>query len=326
MKALVTGASGFLGRVLIDKLLARDYTVRGLVRKTSPILPLKTLGVELKYGDLADRDSLIQAARGVDIIFHAAAHVGDWGTRDQFYQGNVVGTRNVIEAMLEAGVPRLLYVSSVAVYGRQEGTISEATPRRKSGDPYEDTKIEAEEMAMDLAARHRFALSIIRPSLIYGPYDYKFVPRVAENIRQGRMMIVGSGKNRIPLVYGEDVADGAIQAAESEAAVGGFFNISSGEPVNWNEFLTTLAQYMNAKPPSLHLPAPLVYSLGAVLETLWKMAGAKKPPLMTRFAVRLLASDCRYDISKAETALGFRPKVLYKEGLKRTLDWMQSLP
>ncbi|MBI1745091.1 MAG: NAD-dependent epimerase/dehydratase family protein [Acidobacteria bacterium] len=324
MRALVTGASGFIGRLISEKLMAANHRVRALVRKTSKVGPLKESGIEICYGDLSDFASLKQAGSGIDVIFHSAAHVGDWGTRDEFYQGNVVGTRNVIEALVAAGVPRLVHISSVAVYGRQSGIIKETTARRKIGEPYEDTKTEAEVVALDLANKHRFALTIVRPSLIYGPYDYKFVPRLAENLRKKRMMIIGSGRNIAPLVYGEDVADFAVLAASHPAAIGETFNVSSGEPVSWNEFLVTLAERLNADPPKIHLPASLMYATGAVMETLWKMAGAKKPPMITRFAVRLLAADCRYDISKAEKALGYRPKVFYKEGLLRTLAWMHK--
>lgn len=324
MKVLVTGASGFLGRVLVERLAARAYVVRALVRPTSRVDFLRRLGVELCYGDLADRESLKRSARGVEIIFHTAARVGAWGNRQQFYETNVRGTHHVLEALRAARVPRLVYISSVYVYDRQKGIIDENAPYFKGRDPYSRSKMEAEALAQEYARRHRFALTVLRPSLIYGPHDHKFVPRVTANILKGRMRIIGSGENVAPLVYGEDVADGAILAAESEAAAGEVFNVSSGEPVTWNQFLTTLAQQLGTRLPRMRIPVPVIYGLAAVLEALWKITKAQEPPPATRYGVRLYAADGRYDITRAARLLGYRAKVFHEEGLRRTLDWMRA--
>src|SRR5262249_18069967 len=243
MKALVTGASGFIGRWLVEKLLANDHGVRGYVRPTSRAAFLQDLGVELGHGDLGDPDALRQAAQGMDVIFHVAARVGVWGLPREYHQANVLGTRHVLQALVGAGVPRLVYFSSVAVYGKQTGLIDETRPPQRIGDPHGDSKIEAEEMVVESARANRFTFTILRPSLVYGASDYRYIPRVTHNILRGRMRVVGSGQNVAPLVYGEDVAEFALRAAESEAAIGEIFNVSSGEQVTWNEFLNTLAEY-----------------------------------------------------------------------------------
>jgi nucleoside-diphosphate-sugar epimerase len=324
MRALVTGASGFTGRHIVEKLVAGNHTVRCLVRRTSNIEPLKRMGVEICFGDLADGESLKRAAHSVDVLFHTAAHVGDWGTRRQFYEGNVVGTRNVLEAALVGGVKKLLYISSVAVYGRQQGVVNEEAPRQKNGDPYVDTKIEAETLVLDYARQHGLAVSVLRPCVIYGPYDFKFLPRLAQNILQGKMMVIGSGENRAPLVYVEDVADLSLLAAEREEATGEIFNAASGESITWNQLLVQVASALKAKPPKLHLPFPLVYYSGAVMEVLWRLARAQKPPLITRFATTLLGGDYCYQMTKAERVLGFRPKVMFRQGLENTIQWMRG--
>ena len=123
MKTLVTGASGFIGRVLVDSLRARGHQIRALVRPSSVVEPLIRQGVELMYGDLLDVDRLKEAARGIDVIFHAAARVEVWGTWRVSTRRNVQGTCNVIQALLAARVPRLVHFSSTSVYGRQSGTL-----------------------------------------------------------------------------------------------------------------------------------------------------------------------------------------------------------
>jgi nucleoside-diphosphate-sugar epimerase len=323
MNALVTGASGFIGRVLVEKLLARHGRVRALVRPGSRDAPLRRRGVDLYYGSLEDRESLARSARGVDVVFHAAARVAVWGTRRQFHEANVLGTRHVIEALLASRARRLVHFSSASVYGRQTGVLSEDTPRQRTGDRYSDSKVEAEEVVLEAAEKHCFPLTVLRPALVYGPYDYKYVPTVAANLLKGRMRVVGSGANLAPVVYGEDVADVALCAAATDAAVGRIFNVAGGEPVTWKEFLATLADYLGTRLPRTHLPAPVLYHAAGLLEAVWRLARAEKPPPATRAGVRLLSADCHYDCSHAAAVLGFRPRIHSKEGLRRTVDWME---
>lgn len=322
MRTLVTGAPGFVGRTLVEKLVAGHHHVRGFARATSRVEPLRRLGVELCYGDLRDLESLARAVQGVDVVFHAAARVGVWGRPAEYYDANVLGTRHVLEAMRRAGVARLIHISSVSVYGRNTGLISETRELQRIGDPHGDTKIDAEVMVREGALRHGFAVTVLRPALVYGPYDYNYIPRTARNILKGRMRIVGSGRNIAPIIYGEDLADLALRAAESDAAVGQTFNAAGCEPVTWQEFLSSLASLLGTRLPGLRIPYPLLYVAASFLEVCWKAAGAREAPPATRFGTRMLGSDWRYDISKATTLLGFQPRILHREGLARTLDWM----
>ncbi len=324
MRVLITGASGFLGRTLAEKLAARNYTVRGLVRKTSRVQALQQLGIELCYGDLVDRDSLIAACRGADVVFHTAAEAGHWGPRRAFTTVNVQGTHNLMEAVAAARVSRLIHFSSATVYGWQLGRLTEQTPRQSMGDWYADSKIAAEELVLAAAERFGFALTVLRPGEVYGPYDQKWLPMLAENVRKGRMRVIGPGKTLVPAVYGEDVAELAIRAAESRAAVGEILNVGSGEKVTWEQFLSTLAAYLGTTLPRGRLPVALLYPAAAVLETLWKLARAKNPPPIIRFSLLLYAADRWLDSTKATQLLGYRPKVFHQEGLKRTLEWLRQ--
>jgi nucleoside-diphosphate-sugar epimerase len=324
LNTLVTGASGFIGRVLVETLLTRGHHVRALVRRCSQVAPLTRPEVELVYGDLRDADGLKEAVRGVDVVFHAAARVEVWGAWREFHDVNVQGTRHVIEALLAARVPRLVHFSSTSVYGRQTGIIDENSSWQRTGDFYSDSKIAAEEIVLEASHQHQISFTILRPSLVYGPYDYKYVPRVTANIVKGRMPIVGRGDSTAAVVYGEDVAELALLAAESDSASGQVFNVSGGELVSWKEFFTTLAALVGKRLPRVHLPVPIAYAAAAVLETVWKTAHAVGPPPATRFGVRLVSTDRQYDCSKAATVLGYRARVFHKEGLQRTLNWMQA--
>ena len=198
MKALVTGAAGFVGRTLVERLLVSRHQVRGFVRTTSRVEPLRQLGIELCYGDLRDQESLQRAARSVDVVFHAAARVGVWGRPQEYYEANVLGTRHVLQAMQRSRVARLIHFSSVAVYGRNTGLIKETRALQRIGDAHGDTKIDAEEMVRESALSHGLAVTVLRPALVYGPFDYKYVPRTARNIVNGHMRIVGLGSKHRP--------------------------------------------------------------------------------------------------------------------------------
>jgi 2-alkyl-3-oxoalkanoate reductase len=324
MKALVTGAPGFVGRTLVEKLLAGQHHVRGLVRTASRVEPLRRLGAELYYGDLRDMESLDRAVKGVDVVFHAAARVGVWGRPEGYYEANVIGTRNLLEAMRRAGVARLIHFSSVSVYGSRTGLINETEPAERIGDPYGDTKIEAEALIRENTRRHGLAATVLRPSLIYGPYDYNYIPRTSRNILRGRMRIVGSGRNIAPLIYGEDLVDLAVRAAESVGAIGQTFNAAGIEPITWREFLSTLADLLGTQLPTLPIPYSLLYGAATLMEACWKVAGAMEPPPATRFGTRLLGSDWRYDMTKAHSLLDFRPRIGYREGLRRAVAWMRE--
>jgi 2-alkyl-3-oxoalkanoate reductase len=324
MRALVTGASGFVGRVLVERLLAGSHEVRGFARPSSRVEHLRRFGVELCFGDLRDPESLYRAARGVDIVFHTAARVGVWGRPEEYFEANVLGTRHVLNAMRLAGVPRMIHFSSVSVYGMNTGLISETRPVQRTEDPHGDTKIDAEELVRERARVDGLAATVLRPALVYGPYDYKYVPQTARNILRGRMRVVGSGGNLAPLIYGEDLADCALRAAESAAAVGETFNVASGERVTWKEFLSTLAELLGTRLPRIHVPYRLLYAAASVLEVIWKRIGLKQAPPATRFGTRMLGSDWRYDVTKAKTLLGFQPKVFHREGLAKTLTWMRE--
>jgi nucleoside-diphosphate-sugar epimerase len=260
----------------------------------------------------------------VDVVFHTAARVGVWGRPEQYHEANVLGTRHLVAAMRRAGVPRLIHFSSVAVYGRNTGFISETRPVQRTADPHGDTKIDAEEEVREGARVGGLAVTVLRPALVYGPFDHKYIPRTAANILRGRMRVVGRGDNFAPLLYGEDLADCALRAARSEAAIGETFNVASGEAVTWKEFLSTLAGLLGTRLPRLHIPYPLLYGVATVLEAVWRRAGGEQPPPATRFGTRMLGSDWRYDIVKAENLLGFTPAVFHRDGLARTLNWMRE--
>jgi nucleoside-diphosphate-sugar epimerase len=324
MKALITGGGGFIGGLLIERLLAGKHQVRVLVRTGSRSIDLSRLPIELSIGDIRDGEILKQACDGIDVVFHTAARAIHWGPKEAFQATNVTGTRRVVEAMAAAGAGRLVHFSSFVVYGNRCGEIREDAPCMKSGDLYSDSKIDGESVAREIAARHGIALTILRPGVVYGPKDPKWIPMVSRNVLSGRMRVIGSGEAIAPVIYGKDVVEFAVQCSVHPNAVGETFNIVGTEAVSWRQFLEALAANLDVPFPRIGIPFHIIYPIAACLEVLWTLAGSSSAPPATRFGLRLLASDRRYDMGKARRTLGFEPKVSHVEGLKATVDWMRK--
>ncbi len=332
MKALVTGATGFLGSHIAERLVQRGDTVRALVRPSSDTALLERLGVELVTGDVEDPASLAPAMDGVDVLYHAAARVTDWGTWSQFKATTVDGTRNVMAAAVQAGVPRVLQISTDGVYALSafRGVVTEYSPlERHFGwlDYYRRSKLMAERIARDLAERGHVGLTMVRPGLLFGERDRAMFPGIVAFLKSSSAAYLGRGDNPLPYVYVGDVADACILGATSEAAAGQTYNVVSDEPVTQKQVFDTIADTAGLRRPKRHMPTRLVYSIAMGMEAWCVLARRRKAhPELTRFAVILLAYDFREDASKLRRELGWSPKVPMAEAVRRCVDALERWP
>jgi nucleoside-diphosphate-sugar epimerase len=316
--ALVTGATGFLGSRLAFGLLGRGVRVRALARPTSSLRRLDGMAVEIVRGSLEEPASLLAAARGQDVVLHAAAKVPDWGTRREYMQTNLEGTRNLIAACRQAGVARLVYVSSLTVLGlsRSGMTVDETAPYAESArDPYTASKIAAEKLVLAAHGQHGLATTIVRPGGIWGPGDATLAPRIATLLRRGHMPYIDGGRNRIALSHVRNLAEAILLAADRPGA-GQIFHVTDGEEPTARAALDALAAALGVRPPRFSVPFATIYAAATLVETAARLARAKSPPPLTRYGVRLVASDARYSIAKAEAELGYRPRVGLREGIE----------
>lgn len=317
--ALVTGANGFFGSHLAATLLARGYRVRALVRRTSDLSRIQGLGVELVCGDVRDPASLRRAAEGQRLVFHTAGKVSDWGTYDEFFAANVIGTRNLIAACQESAVARLVHISSLTVLGlpRTRQVVTEETPYATSAfDPYTLTKIKAEGLARAAHGERGLEVVVVRPGVIWGHGDTTILPRFVELMRKRQMVYVDGGHNLVALSHVENLGLGCALAAEVPAAAGRVYHLTDGEDLTAREVLDGLADAFQVPRPRLSLPFSAVYALAAAMERLAQARGDAKPPAVTRYGVRLISNDCRYDITRARRELGYEPVISFQEGIR----------
>ncbi len=322
MNALVTGAGGFLGRYIVEQLVARGDTVRALGRSGQPSLDIP--GVEPVQVDLTDRKATVAACRDVDVVFHVAGVAGIWGPWSHYYRNNILATRHVLEGCVIHGVRRLIYTSSPSVVfdGKDLKGVDESAPySRRWLCHYPRSKALAEHEVLAANGEGRLLTCALRPHLIWGPRDRHLIPRLIAQAMAGQLCRVGDGTNLIDTTYVENAAEAHLQAADAlnpgSAAVGHAYFLSQGEPVNcwqWIDELLSLAGLPRVgKSTSLRF----AWTLGGILEAVYRLLRIPGEPPMTRFLACQLGKSHHFDIRRAMHDFGYRPRVSTAEGMRR---------
>ena len=330
MKILVTGGGGFLGQALCRGLVERGPQVISFNRGHYPALA--QLGVGQVQGDLSDGHALTHAADGVGAIFHNAAKAGAWGSYQGYHSANVIGTRNVLEACRRHGIAKLVYTSTPSVTHRAthpvEGGTADTVPYGENFQAaYATTKAIAEKAVL-AANDSSLATIALRPRLIWGPGDQQILPKLVERARQGRLRIVGDGRNLVDTTYIDNAAQAHFDAFEhlavGAACAGRAYFISNGEPKPMGELLNALLDAAGAPRVEKHVSFKAAYRIGAVCEALWKCLPLKGEPPMTRFLAEQLSTTHWYDMAPATRDFGYRPGISFDEGITRLKQSLSS--
>lgn len=312
--AFVTGGSGFIGGALIRRLRDEGWTVHALARSERSADAVGAHGAEAVRGDLEDVPAMRAGADGADVTFHAAASVGEWGSREYFERANVHGTRNALTASREAGVSRFVHVGTEAAVtdGRPLVRIDETKPLTPHSKAlYCATKAAAEQAVRDSEG---IEWVVIRPRLVWGPGDTTILPSVTDAMRSGRFAWIGGGGHLTSTTHVENVVEGLMLGAE-EAQPGSVYFVTDGEPVVFREFISALVATEGVEAPSRNMPAPLARALAAGAEGVWRAFRLKSDPPLTRLAVWLSSMECTIDDSRARAELGYREVKTREQGL-----------
>ena len=323
---LVTGASGLLGSHMVEKLRGGDRPVRALVRRNSVRTWLESQKVEFVEGDLGQPKALRAACEGVDVVYHSAAKVGDWGRWEEYQRVTIDGTKNMIDAAIAAGVRRFVHVSSISVYGyhTRECTIDETEPlgfKLYKWAYYSRSKIEAEKVVWKAQREGKIEVTVIRPAWIYGERDRATVARLVGMIQQRKAKILGPGNNRLNVIYAGNIAEAAITAAHLPAANGEAYNCSNDGNITQQEYFDLLADAIGAPRVTRHVPYRVAYTAGFVLELLGHLFRFKNPPFITRYAVWLMGRRSFFSAEKARKHLNLQATVPYERGIPNTIRW-----
>jgi nucleoside-diphosphate-sugar epimerase len=322
VKALVTGANGFLGAHLVRQLVQRGDKVVALTRRRDAALSASP--ASHIHADIRDFDALLATCRDVDVVFHTAGVSGIWGSWKHFHSNNTIGTRNVVEACLRNKIPRLVYTSSPSVTFRGEHQLhvdESAEYAKRWLCHYPHSKALAEQHVLDANDSSGLRTCALRPHLIWGPGDSHLIPRLLERARAKTLRRVGDGSNRIDTIYVENAAAAHIQAAEAlesrSPVCGATYFLSQDDPVNcwgWINEILALAGLPRVRQSISYRWA---YRLGLAMETYHEMFNIQREPPMTRFLAAQLAKSHYYDISRAKRDFGYNPHVSNEEGMKR---------
>jgi nucleoside-diphosphate-sugar epimerase len=323
-EVLITGGNGFVGRHLVRALQDRGSSVRVLALPDEDARWLEHRGVAVYRGDVRLTRTLAAPMRGVDTVFHLASMMDVWRPLADYRAVNVAGTVNVGLAAVANDVRRLVHMSSSSVYGRVRGEVDETAPLEPFPDPYPLTKAEGELEVARLVAKRGLPAVILRPNQIFGPGDRMHFGRLADRLRAGRGVIVGSGGNRVPLVCVADAVQALLLAGEREHAIGQAYNVSAARPLTQRAFLEATARALGVAPPRVRIPYRALYCAGWLAERVARLApGSRRPPI-TRLGVSFIGSDGLFAIEKARRELGYEPAVDLESGVRLTAAWYLS--
>jgi nucleoside-diphosphate-sugar epimerase len=317
---LVTGATGFIGSHLAERLVALGYSVRCLVRRTSSTRYLPPTGIELVPADFLTGDGLREACTGAAIVYHLAGVTKALRAED-FHTGNVTATARIVEACDAAGVSRLVHVSSLAAAGPNPGgkPLTGVEPCRPL-TTYGRTKLESERIVHASAIADRAV--IVRPPVVYGPRDTD-VLHMFRAAQRGLMLAIGREEHWFSIIHVRDLVEGILAAGRAPGAAGGTYYLTQAAPLSWDEFFSTAANLFGRKPRKFPVPRSAAWLAGLCAEQWCRWNG--RPGIVSR--EKIAEACCRYwtcDATPAARDLGFKAATGLREGMTETIAWYRK--
>jgi len=318
MRVFVTGASGFVGGHVAEKLAGR-YEVRAMARSERSAAVVRGYGAEAVRCDL---DSVTaEHLAGCDAIVHCAAFAEEWGTREQFWQGNVEGTTRLLAAARAAGVKRFVHIGTEAALfdGGDLVNVDESHPfPARQPFLYGETKAEAERRVL-AANAEGFATLSLRPRLVWGPRDASVLPAILRAARAGRFAWIDGGQQRTSTTHVHNLV-AAVEAALTRGEGGRAYFIADEGTRTMRSFLTALAATERVDLGDRSVPGWMARTMAAVVEMGWRVLGRKDTPPMTRFAASMLSAQVTVRTDRARAELGYTPVVSVDAGLAALRD------
>lgn len=316
---LITGINGFIAGHLAERLLGMGVVVRGLARKPESARWLTGQGAEVVAGDLLDPATVLHAASGCKSIVHAAAWTGGDGVPDDLaWLTNVEGTKNVLTAAHAVGKPRFVYISSVAVYGLNRApVIDERAPTPPVGQLYPDSKIAAEAVVRASSLPY----VIVRPASTYGPRGDAWTIGPIEQIKRGRLLLLGGDSGLVTPGYIDNVVDGLLLTLTESAALGESFNLCDDRAITYRDFYLAYAHMLGRK----RLPTVPAWLLGLSRTppaNLLRQALGKRA--VGPWSLHFRQNPSQFSIEHARRLLGYAPRVDFTEGMQRTEKWLRA--
>lgn len=325
---LVTGAGGFIGSHLCEKLVAEGYHVIALNRsKSSKNANFNKLVTQKKIthvqGDITTFD--FNTLPNVEYIFHIAGKVSVWGKLKDFMHINYNGTKRLLQYAKKTQPKCFIYFSTVAVYGFYGYThLKEDGEKKPFNNPYSISKLKTEALVQDLCANNNQNFVIVRPANVYGEYDYTASYEIFSRIKKENMMICAKGKYLSCFVYVKNLVDAVYTLGTTPSAYNTDYNISDGNNETLHEMFTAIAHQFAVKPRFTNFPAWMAKSMAHLVEFFYKVFAIKKAPLITKFSVYQNCNHYNFSIEKLKS-IGYTPKYSMTKGIKNTCNWINKI-
>ena len=324
MNVFITGGTGFIGSRLVLKCLERGDHVKVLGQTNTDAERLNKQLIEAEgaaviIGSMTDRDLLFNLTKDIDVVFHLAAAQHEANVPDQtFHDVNVTGSRNIIEASIEAGVKRFIHGSTIGVYGDPAEAISETSPCNPV-NIYGKTKLEGEKLV--LSYKDRIPLVVVRISETYGPGDRRLL-KLFRAINKKAFLKIGPGSNLHQLIYIDDLIEGMFKATQAEKALGEIILLVGHKPISTDEMVETIAEVLELRLPNFRLPIFPFTIASVVLESALRPIGIQ-PPLHRR-RMDFFIKSFSFSTAKADELLGFSPRYSFGQGADLTACWYKE--
>lgn len=314
-QAFVTGAAGFIGSHLIDRLLKEGWKVRALSHKR-PVLQQSQ--VEIMSGDVRDPLSLENALKGVDVLFHLASALGATLIgKDEFFDINSRGTENILMLARTQGVSKTIHLSSAGILGKvKKGDIAAENYPPHPQNVYDQSKLEGERIALDFAQKG-MNIVVIRPGWVYGPRDRRTF-KLIKAIKSGRFFLVTKGRAFQTPVYISDLIAGILLSAEKGKA-GEIYHLAGEEMLMVRELVREIAWACGKKIPGFYLPLFPMKIAAEIMDKSFSLFGREAP--LTPSKLAFFTDSKPLSIEKAKRDLSFQPEISFHEGIRRALDW-----
>lgn len=320
LSALITGASGFVGHRLAERLIRDGWKIRLLVRDEKKLAPTLNTSCEVIIGDLNNIAAVSRAVRNVDVIFHCAANVNTWDKEDAYHIANVLGVNKLMTAITQENktLSRLVHVSTMDVYGFPVVACNEMTTTNGAGFGYGESKLMGESLVRELSNQNGISYTIIRPGNIIGPRS-QFITRIGDELKFGIMLTVDGGQVHAGLVYIDNLIDCLVWASTAPEAHRQVYNVRDDYDVSWRTFIDKFRSGISGMGFVLNLSFSTAEKLARTLETVHKLLLPRHEPILHRLLVRVFGRTCGHSADRIHV---FCPtKVGFEEAMQASIHW-----